>query len=148
MLQAPPPAHRILIVEDEPAVRWTLAILFQRHGVDTDVAESGREAVRLLTRENCRYCCVLLDLNIPPPDGIELARFVRDNCPDTPVVVISGYPDLVQQISNAEIGSIVKVIVMKPVDTTFLTRYVHGDRFCIRQSPPNAPAPDQPAMAH
>ena len=134
----PKKLHRILIVEDEPAIRWTLAVLFQRHGVDTDVAESGQEAVRLLSLEARRYCAVLLDLNIPPPDGIELAKFIRDRLPDTPVVVISGYPDLAKQIQNADLGSVVKLIVMKPVDTAFLVRYVHGDHFCIRDSPPNA----------
>lgn len=131
--------HRILIVEDDPAVRWTLALLFQRHDIETDVAESGREAVRLLTLVDRHYCAVLLDLNIPPPDGIELAKFIRDNVPDTPVVVISGHVDLAAQINNADLGSVVKLVVMKPVDTAFLVRYVHGDHFCIRQTPPNAP---------
>lgn len=130
--------HRILIVEDDPAVRWMLAILFQRHGVETDVAESGREAVRLLERQ-IRYCAVLLDLRVPPPDGIEIARHIRDNVPDTPVVVISGYPDLIAKIGNADLGSVVKLIVMKPIDSAFLVRYVHGDQFCIRDTPPNAP---------
>jgi DNA-binding response OmpR family regulator len=141
IVQTSPPQHRILVVEDEPAIRWTLALVFQHHGIETDVAESGKEAVRLLSREDCRYCCVLLDLNIPAPDGIELARFVREHCSDTPVVIISGYPDLAEKINNAELGDVVKLIVMKPVDTTFLARYVHGDHFCIRDSPPNAPPP-------
>ncbi len=69
-MYAPPPKtlHWILIVEDDPALRWTLAVLFQRYGVDTDVAETGTEAVRLLSLDGRRYCAVLLDLNIPPPD--------------------------------------------------------------------------------
>ncbi len=133
--------HRILVVEDEPSIRWALALVFQRHGIETDVAESGREAVKLLSRKDCQYCCVLLDLNIPPPDGVALAKFIHDNCAETPVVVISGYPDLAEQIKSAELGDVVKLIVMKPVDTAFLVRYVHGDHFCIRETPPNAPPP-------
>jgi DNA-binding NtrC family response regulator len=63
-------AHRVLIIDDESAVRWTIAIPFQRRGVETGVAESGKEAIRLLGRKDCEYCCVMLDLNIPPPaDG-------------------------------------------------------------------------------
>ena len=126
-------AHRILIVDDESAVRWTLAIPFQRRGLETDVAESGKEAVGLLTRLKCNYCCVLLDLNIPPPDGLEIARFVRDNCPELPVIVISGYPDLAERIKSADIGNVVKLVLMKPVDPDFLVRYVHGTTGCIRE---------------
>lgn len=140
-MYAPPPKtlHRILIVEDDPALRWALAVLFQRRGVDTDVAETGTEAVRLLSLETRRYCAVLLDLNIPPPDGVELAKFIRDQRPDTPVVVVSGHEDLAARMQNPEFGSVVKLILVKPVDTAFLVRYVHGDQFCIRETPPNAP---------
>ncbi|HYS56304.1 MAG TPA: response regulator [Thermoanaerobaculia bacterium] len=132
-MQAPLTKHRILVIEDEPSVRWTLALLFQRHGIETDVAESGREAISLLGRGE--YCCVLLDLNIPPPDGFELAKYIHDNSPDTPVVVVSGYPDLAARIKNADLGPVVRMILAKPVDTTFLSRHVHGDHFCIGETP-------------
>jgi CheY-like chemotaxis protein len=120
------------VIKDEPAVRWTLALIFQRYGIETDVAETGREAIALLSRED--YCCVLLDLNIPPPDGIELARFIHDNTPETPVVVVSGYPDLAARLKKADLGSVVRLVLSKPVDTAFLSRHVHGERFCIGES--------------
>ena len=85
------PEHRVLIVDDEPSVRWLLAIAFDRQGIESDVAESGKEAVALLTRTRCRYCCVVLDLKIPPPDGIEVTKFIYQNCRDLPVVVVSGH---------------------------------------------------------
>ncbi len=128
--------HRVLIIDDEPAVRWTIAIPFQRRGVDTDVAESGKEAIRLLSRDKCDYCSVLLDLNIPPPDGVEIARFIRDNCSGIPVIVISGYPDLAERIKNEDLGSVVKLVLIKPVDPDFLVRYVHGVNGCIRDQLP------------
>jgi DNA-binding response OmpR family regulator len=130
--------HRVLFIDDEPAVRWTIAIPFQRQGVDTDVAESGKEAIRLLSRATCNYCSVLLDLNIPPPDGVEIARFIRDNCGGIPVIVISGYPDLAERIKNEDLGSVVRLILMKPVDPDFLVRYVHGVNGCIRDQLPGA----------
>ncbi len=55
------------------------------------------------------------------------------------MVVVSGQTDLAARIQDAELGNVVKLILMKPVDTAFLVRYVHGDRFCIRDTPPNAP---------
>jgi len=140
-VQAPLSKHRILVVEDEPSVRWTFALIFQRHGIETDVAESGREAIALLSRET--YCCVLLDLNIPPPDGIELAKFIYENSPETPIVVVSGYPDLAARLKKADLGSVVKLILDKPVDTTYLARHVHADHFCIGESPPPPGTPPQ-----
>ena len=140
-MQAPLSKHRILVVEDEPSVRWTLALIFQRHGIETDVAESGREAIALLNRET--YCCVLLDLKIPPPDGIELAKFIYENSPETPIVVVSGYPDLAARLKKADLGSVVKLILAKPVDTNYIARYVHGERFCISETPPPPGTPPQ-----
>ena len=129
---AMPPEHRILIVDDEPSVRWLLAIAFDRQGIESDVAESGKEAVALLTRTRCRYCCVVLDLNIPPPDGIEVAKFIHQQCRDLPVVVVSGRSDLAERLRSAEFNSVVKRIVMKPVDPSSLVRYVHSEH-CIRE---------------
>jgi DNA-binding NtrC family response regulator len=141
-------AHRILIVDDEPAVRWTLAIPFQRRGVETDVAESGKEAVGLLTRAKCDYCCVLLDLNIPPPDGVEIARFIHETCPELPVVIISGYPDLAERIENAKLAGLVRLVLMKPVDPEFLVRYVHGTNGCIREPIAETATPQPPPTSH
>jgi len=128
--------HRVLIIDDEPVVRWTIAIPFQRRGVETDVAESGKEAIRLLGRVDCDYCCVLLDLNIPPPAGVDIARYIRDNCPGVPVIIISGYPDLAERLKDEDLGSAVKLVLMKPVDPDFLVRYVHGVNGCIRDQLP------------
>ena len=136
---ATPPEHRILIVDDEPSVRWLLAIAFDRQGIESDVAESGREAVALLTRTRFRYCCVVLDLNIPPPDGIEVAKFIHQKCRDLPVVVVSGHSDLAERIRNAEFGSVVKRIVMKPIDTSALVRFVHSETHCIREGAAASP---------
>jgi len=133
-LKAPLSKHRILVIDDEPSVRWTLALLFQRNGIEVDVAESGREALGLLRREN--YCCVLLDLNIPPPNGLDLVKFIHDNTPDMPVVVVSGYPDLAARLSPADLDAVVRLVLTKPVDTAVLTRKVHGSGFCIGDTPP------------
>lgn len=76
--------------------------------IESHVAESGKEAVALLTRMRCCYCCVVLDLKIPPPDGIEVTKFIYQQCRDLPVVVVSGHSDLTEGIKNAEFGSVVE----------------------------------------
>jgi two-component system, OmpR family, response regulator len=127
--------HLVLIVEDEPSVRWILALAFQGIGLETDVAESGRQAIELLKRRHGDYCAVLLDLNVPRPDGLEIAAYIRDFCDGLPVIVVSGYPDLVDRIKDAELSAVIRTVSMKPVDTKFLVDYVHGSG-CIRTHAP------------
>jgi hypothetical protein len=47
--------------------------------------------------------------------------------------VVSGHSDLTERIKNAEFGSVVKRIVMKPVDASALVQFVHGETHCIRE---------------
>lgn len=126
----PPSPHHVLIVEDDPAVRWTLAIALQKRGLECDVAESGREAMELLKRNGARYCTVILDLNVPSPDGFDIARYIQQNHADVPVIVASGYPDLRERIAAAEIGPVVKLIMAKPIDVATVAEIAHGE--CAR----------------
>jgi len=124
--------NKVLIVDDEASARFLLAVAFQRAGFDTDVAESGRDAIALLKRSR-QYCCVLLDLNIPPPDGIAVAEFIRDSVPDLPVIVVSGYSDLAERMKNANLGSVVRLVVMKPIEASTIVNHVHAGGLCIRE---------------
>jgi FixJ family two-component response regulator len=63
-----------------------------------------------------------------------VAKFNYQQCRDLPVVVVSGHSDLAERIKNAELGSVVKRIVMKPVDTSALVQFVHNETHCIRES--------------
>jgi two-component system cell cycle sensor histidine kinase/response regulator CckA len=122
--------HEILVVDDDAEMRAMLSMAFERRGINTHVAESGREALALLKRGQ-RYCAVLLDLNVPAPDGIEIAKYIRDNDPTLPVIVISGHPDLADRIKDADLGAVVKMILMKPLDVMSLVNFVHGSG-CVR----------------
>jgi DNA-binding response OmpR family regulator len=120
------PAHRVLVLEDDWSTRWLIANAFQRQGIDADVAESGREAMTLLKHNGAKYCSVLLDLNVPPPNGIEIARFVTAALPDLPIVVLSGYPDLAELLKSEGLGAALKLILVKPVQPEVLVGQVHG----------------------
>jgi DNA-binding response OmpR family regulator len=129
--------HQLLVVDDDARTRSLLATAFERYGIDTNVAESGTEAIELLRRRGSRYCAVLLDLNLPAPDGIEIARFIRDRDPSLPVIVISGHADLAERVKDAGLGSVVKLVLMKPVNLEQLVKFVHGTG-CIRKDRPVA----------
>ncbi len=86
-------ATRLLIVEDEGILRSTLAELLGREG-DLQIvgtAPNGREG--LLEALRLRPDVILTDLQMPQMDGIELAREIREQLPQTAVVVLTHYDD-------------------------------------------------------
>jgi DNA-binding NtrC family response regulator len=107
--------HRVLIVEDDYAFRWTLAVRFQRRGVDTDVAENVREARDLISTTG-DYCCVLLDLKLPRLDGESLLETLAERDRKPPVVVVTGYPDVWQRLAGSPMASKIRTALMKPVE--------------------------------
>jgi CheY-like chemotaxis protein len=82
--EASPSSKRtVLIVEDEPALRETLKVIFQFHGYETVEAEDGEIALQILSN---RYVDVLiLDLHLPKLDGISLLQQIH---PPPPMVII------------------------------------------------------------
>ena len=66
----PPGTLRILIVDDETIVRDSLAAWFRQDGHQVDVAEGGKEALRLVSAS--RYDMAFLDIKMPGMDGLEL----------------------------------------------------------------------------
>jgi two-component system, OmpR family, KDP operon response regulator KdpE len=78
--------QKILVVEDEAAMRRVLRAGLTIHGYDVVEAESGEEALDRLNGEWCDL--VLLDLNLPGIDGIDTCRAIRADS-DVPVIVVS-----------------------------------------------------------
>jgi two-component system KDP operon response regulator KdpE len=77
---------RILIADDEPAIRRAVQTNLARHGFQIATAETGREAIERVAA--FRPDLVLLDLGLPDIDGLEVIREVRARG-NTPIVVLS-----------------------------------------------------------
>ena len=75
---------------------------------------------------------MLLDLNIPRPDGLEIAQFIRERFATLPVIIISGYPDMIDRVNQADLKAIVRLVVMKPIKPQVLIDYVLAGGDCIR----------------
>ena len=67
---------RILVVDDDDAIRALLATVLRRRGLRVDMARNGREAVEML--EEDRYSLVLLDLMMPLMSGYEVLDHIAD----------------------------------------------------------------------
>lgn len=82
---------RILVVDDEAAVRAVTARMLERMGYLTLVAPDGQAAVDLFIAHADTIACVLLDVTMPVMSGAQALQAIRDVRPDAPVVLMSGY---------------------------------------------------------
>lgn len=94
---------RLLIVEDEDALADPLARGLRREGYAVDVACDGDEACALLDVET--YDLVVLDLNLPRVDGLEVLRRVRPQQPDLLIVVTTARTRLEDRIAGLDLGA-------------------------------------------
>lgn len=80
----------VLVVDDEPDVRWALSMILRRNGFQVSQAGSGGEAMHYLAKSVCDL--ILLDAKLGDVDGVDLARRIRSetSCP-APVILVSGY---------------------------------------------------------
>ena len=80
---------RILIVDDEKSIRYTLREILEYEKYAIDEAEDGERALEAL--KNTRYDVVLCDIKMPKMDGIEVLERAGVLAPDTPFIMISAH---------------------------------------------------------
>ena len=84
------PRKRILIVDDDPSIRYMLGRILQDEGHDVVAAASGREG--LMTLEANAVDLVLLDLKMPGMSGQETLKELTVLHPGLPVIIMTAYP--------------------------------------------------------
>ena len=82
----------ILIVDDEEILQDVLTSLLTKEGYSTLSAETGREALDLLAKEEVEL--ILLDLMLPDTSGLEVLKRVRASDPDQVVIVITAFSSI------------------------------------------------------
>ena len=88
LAEYPFPPH-ILVMEDEPSVSQGLEMILTEEGYNVDVAATGR--VRAGGQRKARSVLLVADLRLPDIDGMDVVRHVRQNKPNTEVIIITGY---------------------------------------------------------
>lgn len=102
--------RRILLVDDDEAVRDVLRRALLAAGYHVTEAATGEEAVVAFEKE-CPDV-LLTDLVLPPPNGQELAALCRDHCPDTLLVFMSGFSE--EELHELDIRQV--VFLPKPIE--------------------------------
>jgi signal transduction histidine kinase len=88
------PPLRLLIVDDDPAVRFSLATMLQQAGHQVTTAGDGDTALALFETALAQgepFDAVLTDLGMPHMSGTELLRRLKERSPQTPVIVMTGW---------------------------------------------------------
>jgi CheY-like chemotaxis protein len=80
---------RILVVDDERPVREAMALLLKQQGYRVVVAECGHTAVSAI--ETFTFDLVIVDIFMPGMNGLETIDILRQDAPEVPIIVMSGY---------------------------------------------------------
>ncbi|MBY4726106.1 MULTISPECIES: sensor histidine kinase [Burkholderia] len=122
----PSVAARVLVVDDHPVNRKLLQGQLVTLGYAADAAEEGASALRRCT--DTRYDLVMTDLNMPGMDGYTLARVLRAQYPELPVVAVTAHASAAEHARCAEAGIVavlVKPVLLETIDRT-VRRHAHA----------------------
>ncbi|HWP82302.1 MAG TPA: response regulator [Bacteroidota bacterium] len=104
--------NRILVVDDEDALRTVLSSELEGEGYQVASAADGEEAIKLLGAQ--QFDLILLDIKMPNVDGFEVLKFVKQQAPKTKVIMLTGFADLKNAIESKKLGA--EDFVSKPYD--------------------------------
>jgi DNA-binding NtrC family response regulator len=91
-------ACRVLVVDDEPLIRWAIAETLSELGYSVVEAGDGESARRVLAEASKPVDVILLDYRLPDSDNLTLLSTIRRMAPTSQVILMTaiGTPDLIQ----------------------------------------------------
>lgn len=104
--------NKILVVDDEEALRTVLSTELEGEGYQVSTAGDGEEAMKILGSQ--QFHLILLDIKMPNVDGFEVLKFVKQHQPSTKVIMLTGFADLKNAIESKKLGA--EDFVSKPYD--------------------------------
>lgn len=120
------PAHRILIVEDEPDGADLVRRLLKSKGKETAVTGNAEGAIAALQADPYGYSAVVIDLALPEMDGFELMAYLRNaGFTNLPLIAITAFHTPELKVRALENGF--DAYFAKPIDTAAFTESL--DRF-------------------
>lgn len=94
---------RLLIVEDEKQICDTVAKSLYGAGYEVDTCYDGEEALECILAEN--YDLIVLDLNLPGMDGMEILKELRQRNEETKVLILSARGQIVDKVEGLDAGA-------------------------------------------
>ena len=115
------PRKRILLLDDNPAIRQVLLRLLADEDYNVSAAADDAEALKCAATS--KFDLILLDLNLPDEKGRKAFEQIKAGNPQMPVIVITARPD--QFVSALAVGTGTGVLLEKPMDFVKLFDTIH-----------------------
>ncbi len=94
---------KILVVDDEEGVRELCERVLKKKGYIVHLAENGAEALEILW--NNKYNVAIVDLKMANVDGMEVLKAVKENYPETDVIIITGFGTIRSAVEAIQQGA-------------------------------------------
>ncbi len=115
---------RILVVDDEEIIRFTAREILEKYGYTVLLAENGKEAVELFSKDGSKIDLIVLDMIMPVMNGRDCFHQLKEIDPEVKVVLSSGFSkeeDLQEMMQEGLSG-----FIRKPYLASALCRTIHG----------------------
>ena len=124
---------RILIIEDEQLIRWSLRQKFEKRGYEVTEAENGAQADEAVSRRS--FDLIMLDYKLPDTTGIDILKSIREDDRDVVVIMMTAYSTIESAVDAMKLGAFdympkpfdmdrLMHVVDKALETTKLRREV------------------------
>ena len=122
----------VLLIDDEPAIRRVLGALIADFGYDVHTVGSADEAIEFVQQQ--AFPLVVSDIRMPGMDGITLLQKLKELCPDTLVLMITGHGDKDSVVRCLRLGA--SDFIDKPVNEALLEHALArcADTFRLRRA--------------
>jgi DNA-binding response OmpR family regulator len=115
-------SHRVLLVDDDDAVREMMSLTLEAKGFDVMAAASVSEALKLIVSET--FDVLITDLHMPnPSDGFAVITAMRHSQPSALTLLVSGYPDVKSAMEAILLEA--DQIIVKPFEPKKIADIVH-----------------------
>jgi len=118
-----PPSRRVLLADDDHAVRMLLGQIIGTFGFDVTYADNGKVALQTFDATPDAFDLLITDICMPEMNGSELVHAIRQRDQNLPIIVVTGYAD---STLVAEIHACNAKLFQKPVNFEALRAYIHS----------------------
>lgn len=104
--------YSILVIDDDESMRYMMQTKLFSSGYNVTLAASGSHAMQIF-QTGKKFDLVLCDLKMPLKSGIDVIRYMKDQGIDSPIIIVTGFPEREKIISAAQMG--IQDVLVKPV---------------------------------
>lgn len=116
--------RRVLVVDDEPLIRWSVAETLAGLGLDVEQAGDAASALRLMTNGTLGFDVIVLDLRLPDMRDLSLMATIRQLQPDASIVLMTAFGT--DEIVERAVALGALSVLNKPFELGALVDAVYG----------------------